>query len=54
MYFKTSSLEALEQAHACSAKAEDSADAETRHLFERLRDRWLNIAQHFELEELST
>lgn len=36
------------------AKAEDSVDDETRHFFERLRDRWLSVAQHFELEEIPT
>ena len=50
MAFITSEV-AWEKAAACAKKAEDSFDDEATEMFERLRDRWITLAQKFEMED---
>jgi hypothetical protein len=51
MVFCLTSEAARERAAACASKAEECFDDDARILFERLRDRWIALAQKFELEE---
>jgi hypothetical protein len=48
---RLTSDEAWKKAAACAKQAEDSFDDETRILFERLRDRWITLAQRLEFED---
>ena len=50
MAFITSEV-AWEKAAACAKKAEDSFDDKATEMFERLRDRWISLAQQFEMED---
>jgi hypothetical protein len=54
MPFYLTSEVAWEKAAACAKRAEESFDDEARVLFERLRDRWIDVAQKFEFEEDSS
>ena len=50
MTFVTSAV-AWERAAACAKRAEESFDDEVRVLFERLRDRWVRVAQQCDFED---
>jgi hypothetical protein len=45
--------DAWKEAAKCSEKAEQAFDEEIRHLFLRLRDKWIDIAKKSELAEPS-
>ena len=51
MTFVTSKI-AWEKAAACAKGAEESFDEELRLLYERLRDRWIQVAHSCEFEEV--
>ena len=49
--FSLTAKEAWSKAAAFATRAEESFDDEMRILYERLRDRWISIANKFEFEE---